>query len=172
MAFIQKADELGKNLLIIGIYNGKFLVSLSENETGNFHSSEIPATTWQLVTVSFQRLPTETLIKLYLNESLLINVSSQIKVTSFSGKPWAIGQNWDGNNETSDFWYGRIDDLKIENYLLSTDEIQKRYQSYVNSSNTKRLFVDGSNTGNLIATLDLRKWYRRRNFKRPERKQS
>ncbi len=130
--WIGKHRGSGGNIFLIGAWDGEYQVHI-----GNESISGGSVTTgWQhiAVTVEWEHVSIppgitfETCkIEFYRNGALLWDhmfpVTTFSSVVDFEGKPWTMGQDWDGGGR-SDFFVGAIDDVRIyAGEVLSEDEI-------------------------------------------------
>ena len=63
---------------------------------------------------------------------MLSLIFSILVMGSTAGRGWTIGQDWDGDSE-SDYYNGAIDEVKIFNKVLSSDEVNALHNDSANS---------------------------------------
>ncbi|MHC4363403.1 MAG: LamG-like jellyroll fold domain-containing protein, partial [Planctomycetota bacterium] len=115
----------GDNIFIFGFYEGEFHVRIRNSA----HLEGTITEGWQCLTAVAEQLDSEhTNITLYRQGKVLWTKIFDDVVGNMSGKPWTIGQEWDGFRRT-DFFKGKIDDVKIYGRALSAEQIERLYQS-------------------------------------------
>ncbi|MHC4062015.1 MAG: protein kinase domain-containing protein, partial [Planctomycetota bacterium] len=98
----------GDNIFIFGFYEGEFHVRIRNSA----HLEGTITEGWQCLTAVAEQLDSEhTNITLYRQGKVLWTKIFDDVVGNMSGKPWTIGQEWDGFRRT-DFFKGKIDDVK------------------------------------------------------------
>ncbi|MDJ0752228.1 MAG: LamG domain-containing protein [Ardenticatenaceae bacterium] len=116
---VGKHTAGGGNLLNFGLYDGKYHLRIRDVFV-NFNQTALPD--WQHVTVTGERSGTSTLVRFYLNGNETQAVTLNAVVGDLTGRPWTIGQDWDGGTRT-DYFNGHLDDLRIYDRVLSPTEI-------------------------------------------------
>ena len=118
---VGKHTASGGNLLNFGLYDGSYHLRI-RGEFVNFNQSALPD--WQHLTVTGERTGSSTLVRFYLNGNETQAVTLPAVVGDLAGRPWTIGQDWDSATRT-DFFDGRLDDLRIYDRILSAAEISQ-----------------------------------------------
>jgi subtilisin-like proprotein convertase family protein len=122
-AFIGKHDSDGNNLILFGfLFNGYYL-----NIRGTLFYDGIMTTGWQHLAVVGEEDGGTTTVTVYKNgEPLWQHEFNAVVGDVKGGKPWAIGQDWDPGSGgiQSDFFDGRIDEVRIWNTARSQADIQ------------------------------------------------
>ncbi|MCP4542734.1 MAG: DUF11 domain-containing protein [Chloroflexi bacterium] len=157
-AFISKHSAGGYNRFIFGYYNGGYHVRLRGK---TYQAGDKPTTTdlwYHLVVVGRQTDPSKTEITVYRNGEVLWQHELNAVAGNMSGRGWALGQEWDGDNE-SDFFYGAIDEVSIYNRALSASEVLALYGPPVTvypviSHGACHLESDGGGLSCDLGTLD------------------
>jgi hypothetical protein len=129
--FIGKHTFDGVNILLLGYYTKNdgcgegysFNIRDYRNRQGSI------STTWQHIVYTGKKInPTATEITVYKNARKLWSHTLNITVGNADGLPWTIGQDWDwspSGPERTDFYQGKIDEIKIFNRVLTDQEIIK-----------------------------------------------
>ena len=120
--FVSKHDSSGGNLFLIGFWGGGYHLRIRQQE----YTHGTKTTGWQHIAVVVEETSsgTQSLVTVYkdgqeINPTLALNdVMGDI-----TGKPWTIGQEWDGQMR-SDFLTGQIDDIRFYNTALTKQQIQ------------------------------------------------
>ena len=128
MAILSKHDGSGANILVIGLYDSnKFHVRVRAGT----HSATTYTTLneWKHVVVTLAESGGDTTAKMYLDGDLswTQDLGANVMGTT-TGKPWSIGQEWDGDS-TSDHFNGKIDDVAMWNVTLDDDAVAVVYNS-------------------------------------------
>lgn len=128
MAILSKHDGSGANILVIGFYDSnKFHVRVRAGT----HSATTYTTLneWKHVVITLAESGGDTTAKVYLDGDLswTQDLGTNVMGTT-TGKPWSIGQEWDGSN-TSDHFNGKIDDVAMWNVTLDDDAVAAVYNS-------------------------------------------
>ena len=116
---VGKHDAGGGNLLLFGTYRGWYHLRI-RGDAVDFSQTALPG--WQHLAVTGERSGDSTLVRFYLNGNLIETATLSEVVGELAGRAWTIGQDWDGNSRT-DFFDGRLDDLRIYDRILAADEI-------------------------------------------------
>jgi len=126
--FVGKHSSSGGNQFLVGFWSGELTVQIL-SEYYRVATTE-PVNTWVhwVVTVFTQPNWDASTVKVYKNNSLIatFNYSSRYIYNS-GGKPWVLGQDWDGTSTTSDFFNGKIDEVRFYSKVLSTDDVAGLY---------------------------------------------
>ena len=117
---VGKHDGSGGNQLLFGIYRGKYHARI-RGEFFDFNQTALPG--WQHLTITGQRFDNTTLVGFWLNgnqiESVTLNASRGRPDRPRPGPSARIGTA----AARTDFFDGRLDDLRIYNRKLTAAEI-------------------------------------------------
>ena len=125
--FVGKHTSAGGNAFLLGYY----LNNLQWTLNNNYYNSNITLSNnqWQHVVVTVNgNGTTNYVVKLYVNGTLRYTsatISGSANIGS-SGKKWVLGMDWDGNTAT-DFFYGRMDDVKFFSRAISASDVSALY---------------------------------------------
>ncbi|MBN1180206.1 MAG: tandem-95 repeat protein [Anaerolineae bacterium] len=132
--FIGKHTAGGANLIVFGFSTGGY----SFNIRGASYAAGTKTTGWQhLAVVGHRTGASTTEVTVYRNGDLLWQHTLSSVAGDVSGKPWAIGQEWDPGGP-SDFFDGAIDEVAVFDRALSETEIEALMRAQYNPSD---LFV-------------------------------
>jgi RHS repeat-associated protein len=122
--FVSKHTQTGGNIFLAGVHNGKDHLSLR----GGTVSSSGPATTgYQHWVINVSKVSeTQTRISFFKDNELIREAVVEKTMDNIKGRPWLIGQEWDGDTAT-DFANAAIDELAFFEHNLTGDEIQDIY---------------------------------------------
>ena len=82
---------------------------------------------WQHIAMVAQELGGSFCFVTFYKDGVYSWPGSIMAVTGdMSGKPWVIGQDWDGESG-SDYFHGAIDDVRIYNRTLDAQEVLQLY---------------------------------------------
>lgn len=107
--FIGKHTASGSNLILLGFYEGGYHVRMRDY---TFTANAPKQTGWQHLVLEIISVPTQTILTLFRNGKLLHSGSTPTALGDLAGKPWTLGQEWDGQT-TSDFLDGDIDEVRF-----------------------------------------------------------
>jgi hypothetical protein len=125
--FIGKHSSIGKNRLLFGFYKGRYYFNLRGHvlKTGNKQLG------WQQIVVTGKKIgASRTEITMYKNG---IKMGSgrfgRIAGNLSPGLPWTLGQDWDIGPQPSDFFKGKMDEVRIYGDDLTPQEVLALYQA-------------------------------------------
>ncbi|NEQ65005.1 MAG: LamG domain-containing protein [Symploca sp. SIO2D2] len=119
--FIGKNSASGGNIFLLGYWNNG-LHALLRSEILEI-TGENTSENWFHLAVVVNQIGTSSTINLYKDGSSLGEETVTQKLGNPEGKPWTLGQDWD-DSETSDFFSGQIDEVRMWNYARSEEQIQ------------------------------------------------
>jgi len=107
----------------LGVFQNKPLFSV-DSDGSNFvkteYNQDLPAGKWNHLAGTFDNKT----YKLFVNGKEVASGVKEMKFNFSDKNPWIIGSNTnDQGKSMHDFFYGKIDDLKIYNRALTTEEI-------------------------------------------------
>jgi hypothetical protein len=124
--FIGKHTSIGDNIFLFGFWENGYHVRIK----GETHTAGTKEPGWQHLSVVINPTgPSACQVTLYKNGVVLFSEPFADVVGDMSGKPWVLGQEWDGNT-AGDFFYGRIDDLRFYDRALSSEEVLQVYSEF------------------------------------------
>ena len=126
--FIGKNSSGGGNLLLLGFWSGAYQVNI-RIAGPLFAPPDVELTTgWQHLVLVVEEVPGEDASDIsFYKDSLFIGTARTAAVIGdLTGKPWAIGQEWDSSTRT-DFFKGRIDDVRLYRRALDAKEVKQLY---------------------------------------------
>lgn len=110
----------GNNIFLIGFYVGGYHIAV-QNEYINVTGK---VTGWQYLTVIVEQITSGTSnVTFYRNATLLRSQVLNDVTGNMSGRAWTIGQDWDPPGSRTDFFRGKIDEVRFYNRALSAEEI-------------------------------------------------
>lgn len=119
-SFVGKHMRDGDNILLTGIFSDGYHARI---RSATYQSGSV-TTGWQHLTYTFQRTGTSTtLVNVYKNGARLWSRSLSAIIGDTAGLPWVFGQDWDAGPETSDFFGGTVDEVRIYGRVLNNGEI-------------------------------------------------
>ncbi|MFC1742335.1 LamG domain-containing protein, partial [Nanoarchaeota archaeon] len=125
-AFVGKHDAGGNNQFVFGYFNGGYEVNIrsSIDQVGT------KVTGWQHLAVVGRAIgASDTNVTVYRNGTSIGSFNLTMRMADLAvGKPWTIGQDWDSASSRTDFFDGRIADVRIYNRSLSAEQVQLLYQ--------------------------------------------
>jgi RHS repeat-associated protein len=154
-SLFAKHDTSGNNILIEGYYAGWH----TRIRDDVYLLGSLTANTTYTVVYTLKRINlTQTIVQIYVNGVAQFAENKAITgvLENTTGKPWVIGQEWDGAT-ASDFFDGTIDNLVIYNYELTSKEVTDNSAaltggSYVPTIPVTAISVNGYKTINSLAT--------------------
>jgi subtilisin family serine protease len=121
--FIGKNADSPDNIFVLGFWNGGYSVYIREEH----YYSGVKTTGWQHVAVVVKKASSSSSdVTVYKDGVVLWSHTLNAVGGNMLGKPWTIGQEWDGSSRT-DFFGGVIDDVRIYNRALTEEEINHLY---------------------------------------------
>lgn len=119
-SLFAKHDAAGNNILIEGYYSGLHTRIRDNTQTGNALTVGVTKT----IVYTIKRInETQSRVQIYVDGvAQLTNTVVTGVLGDTTGKPWVIGQEWDGST-ASDYFSGTIDNLAIYNYEMSSTEV-------------------------------------------------
>ena len=121
--FVGKYTSTGGNIFANGYYYSEPYAGIRYE--GNHDGIRRTGYYHQVVTVE-KISSTQSNISIYENGTLVSEGTVDAVMGDISGKPWTLGQDWDGATP-SDFFKGEIDELAFFGHTLSESEIDKLY---------------------------------------------
>ncbi|EMR75567.1 protein of unknown function (DUF2341) [Thermoplasmatales archaeon SCGC AB-540-F20] len=120
----HKSEKGDENIVLFGINSEDNYYCRIRNE---FHMQDTVETGQQyLVAVGKKMSSSETQITYYKDGLMLWQQSISEVVGNALGRPWTIGQDWDGNERT-DFVHGTMDEIRISNAIRDGNWISTEY---------------------------------------------
>jgi len=129
---VGKHTSEGGNLVLFGIWNNRYHFRIRDK---TFDGPYVHRGEWiHIAVTAFKEVAGPTSIErvsLYINGAFIDQYGLITEVGDVSGgKPWTIGQDWDGQTRT-DFFDGAIDDVRIYDGELLPSEIKDLSEDYV-----------------------------------------
>jgi RHS repeat-associated protein len=120
-SLFAKHDSAGNNILIEGYYAGWHTRIRDDSYLAG---TLVANTTYTVVYTIKQISASQSRVQMYVNGTAQFDDNRVINaiLADTTGKPWVIGQEWDGST-ASDFFDGSIDNLAIYNYEMSSTEV-------------------------------------------------
>jgi len=120
-SLFAKHDSAGNNILIEGYYAGWHTRIRDDSYLAG---TLVANTTYTVVYTIKQINANQSRVQMYVNGTPQFDDNRVINaiLADTTGKPWVIGQEWDGST-ASDFFDGSIDNLAIYNYEMSSTEV-------------------------------------------------
>lgn len=123
-SIIGKHDAAGNNQFLLGYWGGKLELTIGEKSIG-FTEKKAG---WQQVVVTVTGFDTTSTALIYLDGQLQGKRSLATPLNVDGGKPWVIGQEWDGETP-GDYYQGKVDDVQIYADVLPATTVAKIYKS-------------------------------------------
>jgi len=132
-SLFAKHDAAGNNILIDGHYASVLATRIRD---GVIENGSLTAGVNQTIVYTIKKMTiSESRIQIYINGVAQLADNTQITgvLGTTTGKPWVIGQEWDGSTG-SDFYKGTIDNLAIYNYELSSSDVSTNATALANGT--------------------------------------
>jgi hypothetical protein len=153
--FIGKHTTSGDNNFLIGFWSGQFHIQMW-NQYRKITTTE-PANTWIHWVVTVAKISTSQYnVVVYKNGSQIDSYTGSVNAYISTGKPWVVGQDWDGST-ASDFFDGRIDDIKFFSSILSSGDVTALYNrryGFPTGLKTYSFWINDYQDGNGIDDLE------------------
>jgi len=131
----HKSEKGDENIVLFGINSEDNYYFRIRNE---YHMQDTVETGQQyLVAVGKKMSSSETQITYYKDGAVLWQHVINEVVGNALGRPWTIGQDWDGNERT-DFVHGMMDEIRISNTIRDSNWISTEY----NNQNDPSSFIE------------------------------
>lgn len=151
-AFIGKHDSAGNNQLLLGYWGNALELTIG----GTSKSLLLKKSGWQHMAITIQSAAASSEVKVYQDGALKKVRTLPAPLTVAGGKPWVIGQEWDGATP-SDYFKGKLDDVQIYAGILPAESITELFKKgdsqFIITENAK------SDRAAMAEDLDLGHYY-------------
>jgi len=109
--FVGKHESNGVNVFLLGYWSGGLIAQVRDK----VYTVPGKPTGWQHLAMTVAKTSaTSSRVALFRNgERLGEQTLEAVLGNSAAGKPWVLGQDWDGPTQTSDFLRGQIDEVRF-----------------------------------------------------------
>jgi len=122
--FAGKHSSDGDNIFVIGSWNGDYYGRIRDD----YFAAGAVTTGWHHAAAVVEQVSqSASRFIVYEDGKALWSQILEGITADMSGKPWTIGQDWDGDSRT-DFFGGTIDDVRIYDRPLTAQEIWQLFQ--------------------------------------------
>jgi len=121
--FIGKHTTSGINKFVFGFYQGGYHVRIGTST----YTGGTPQEGWQHLAVVVEKLnATQSQMTLYRDgtEQLWSETFNKV-MNNTPGKPWVVGMDWDSGPVATDFFIGRMDNVRLYNAAFTQTKIQQ-----------------------------------------------
>ncbi|MCI0644113.1 MAG: hypothetical protein L0332_36110, partial [Chloroflexi bacterium] len=128
-SFIGKHTAAGDNIFLIGYWDGGLYVTLN----GQTYTAGTKATgLYHLAVVIEKRTLSQSIVTVYQNGQVFWDREfASVLGTNISGKPWVLGQDWDGDVPT-DFFDGAMAEVRIWDHPRTQEQIAQNMELRLN----------------------------------------
>ncbi|MEM6582905.1 MAG: LamG-like jellyroll fold domain-containing protein [Pseudomonadota bacterium] len=128
LTIIGRHSSSGENVLVIEIVDESFRITVRDQ---SFSIGRVRAA-WQHIVVTGETLDAGTRIAVYQNGVLIGDHLDNAKTEDATGgRPWIIGQGWDGDDRARSF-NGTIDDVRIYDQALDAGQVTELFTRLCN----------------------------------------
>jgi hypothetical protein len=120
-AFIGKHTQTGSNIFVVGFYGNSTCVIF--NSDNGYGFAEKTAGHWFHLAVVVKENQGKSEVSIYKDGVLRHTRTYDTTFGTGTGKPWTLGQEWDGNTK-SDFFQGQLTEVRIWNQVRTPQEIK------------------------------------------------
>lgn len=143
-ALLGKHTSTGGNQFVFGKYSGGYQVNFGGQVWNVAAIPQLNTWIFFVLTGSYDSVANTTTMTLYaaLEGGNFTTLGSNVftgQVATSGGKPWVVGQEWDGTTTTSDFFDGNLDEIGFYDGVLASSERTALFRN-----NSERLVVVGA----------------------------
>ncbi|NEP89362.1 MAG: hypothetical protein F6K18_22400 [Okeania sp. SIO2C2] len=121
--FLGKNTNSGDKLFLLGYWLSHFCIALDINQYYVIQNSQRIIGEWYHLAAVIKENQGSSEVKIYENGILIDETTLAKLLGNIDGKPWSLGQEWDGSTTQSDFFSGQMDEVRIWNYARTEAEI-------------------------------------------------
>lgn len=129
-SYIGKHTSSGDNAILFGYWDEKLSLRI-KSDLVQISSISEPANYWAHYVVSAREDNNNgtTSVVIYKNGSQIWSGTLNDVMGTFGNddNPWTLGVKWDSTNSATDFFKGKMDDLRIYDWDITADEVKEIY---------------------------------------------
>ena len=128
-SYIGKHTSSGDNAVLFGYWNSQLSFQIKSAVVHISAAGDEPTGAWVHYAVSAREQSGATSVVIYKNASqvwsgTLNDIAGSI--TEYD-KPWVLGMDWDSATSKTDFFKGKMDDVRIYDWNITADEVKEIY---------------------------------------------
>ncbi|MBQ3368696.1 LamG domain-containing protein [bacterium] len=129
-SYIGKHTSSGDNAILFGYWDGKLSLRI-KSDLVQISSISEPVNYWAHYVVSAREYNNNgtTSVVIYKNGSQVWSGTLNDVAGDFEedDKPWVLGMDWDSATSKTDFFKGKMDDVRIYDWNITPDEVKEIY---------------------------------------------
>lgn len=139
-SYIGKHTSSGDNAILFGYWDSQLKFRIKSDVVTISAAGNEPITGWVHYAISAKEQDNGTTsVVIYKNGSQIWSGTLNDVAGDFEGndKPWVLGMDWDSATSKTDFFKGKIDNVRIYDLNITADEVQEIYYKEVSGIHLK-----------------------------------
>lgn len=129
-SYIGKHAALGGALILFGYFNSQLYFQINSASVSISNAGNEPTGAWVHYAISAREQDNGTTsVVIYKNGSQIWSGTLNDVAGTFGtiSKPWVLGTNWTSASSKTDFFKGKMDDVRIYDWNITADEVREIY---------------------------------------------
>ena len=127
--YIGKHTAMGGKFFLFGYFDGQLYLQIKNVSISIPNAGNESTTGWVHYAISAREQSGATSVAIYKNGSQVWNGTLDDAMGDFGliSKPWVLGANWNSAINQTDFFKGKMDNVRIYDWNITADEVKEIY---------------------------------------------